>query len=238
VCLFRVLWSLLLYTMFSICSHRQFQIVTLINIFGVVTQVSKIMATIRTVNTQTFPLILAVDRGGRPAEWVNWRQAVGHYMAGDVMWTVGDPAAVVRGGTNRLGVRSKVDLHPVIAVAGADAIRFEDYTIPLNNKNLFARDGVCLYCGEKYAKGDLSRDHVIPVGQGGVDTWENVVTACKPCNHRKACQTPAQAGMELLALPYAPSHIEGLILANRNILVDQAAFLSLQIPNARKRQLL
>lgn len=123
---------------------------------------------------QTFPLILAVDRGGRPAEWVDWRQAVGHYMGGDVMWTIGDPAAIIHGGTNRLGLRSTVELHPVIAVAGADASRFEDYAIPLNNRNLFARDRYrCMYCGEQYSRSQLSRDHVVPVGQGGPDIFSN-----------------------------------------------------------------
>ena len=38
----------------------------------------------------------------------------------------------------------------------------------------------------------------------GPHTWENVVAACVPCNHRKAGRTPAQAGMRLLKEPRQP----------------------------------
>ncbi len=183
-----------------------------------------------------WPLILAVDRGGRPSEWINWQKAACHHICGDVMWGVGEPALVLRGGYNRQGERSELALQPVIAIKGADASRFEAYIIPLSNRALFSRDRfTCLYCGERYHPRDLSRDHVIPRSRpGGVDAWENVVTACKPCNHQKDCRTPAEAGMELLALPFAPNHIEGLILSNRRILADQMDFLVAQRPR-RKR---
>ncbi len=182
------------------------------------------------------PLILAVDCGGRPAEWVDWQKAAGHYLSGDVLWTVGDPVITLRGGMNRQGLRSRLEVHPIIAVNGADADRFEDYVIALTNRALFARDShVCLYCGETYPKSLLTRDHVVPRGQGGPDTWENVVTACRGCNGKKDCRTPEQAHMPLLALPYAPSHIEGLILSNRRILADQMAFLTAQRPRKHPR---
>lgn len=80
----------------------------------------------------------------------------------------------------------------------------------------------------------LTRDHVIPISKGGLDTWENVVTACFHCNSLKANRTPQQAGMRLLAVPYRPSWIEHLILSNRNILADQMAFLKAQLPKRSK----
>lgn len=181
------------------------------------------------------PLILAVDKGGRPAEWINWQKAVSHYIGGDVMWTVGDPAIVLHGGVNKLGVQSALDLHPVIALGGADASLYEKASISLSNQALFARDRhICLYCGIQYHKSYLSRDHVVPQARGGPDVWENVVTSCKPCNHRKACKTPEEASLELLALPFAPSHIEGLLLSNKRVLADQMDYLMAQRPNARK----
>lgn len=181
------------------------------------------------------PMLLAVDKGGRPSEWINWRDAVKHYVSGDVMWTVGNPAFTLFGGHNSVGERSMIDVHPVICINGADASVFEDYVIPLTNRALFARDKyLCLYCGEKYPKSLLTRDHVFPQGRNGPDVWTNVVTACKACNETKGCRTPSEAGMELLATPFAPSHIEGLILSNRNILADQMAFLEAQRPNLRR----
>ena len=37
---------------------------------------------------------------------------------------------------------------------------------------------------------DLTLDHVVPRHRGGSHTWENLVTACKVCNHRKGGKTP------------------------------------------------
>lgn len=61
--------------------------------------------------------------------------------------------------------------------------------------NLFLRDKFeCQYCGSGH---DLTFDHVVPRAQGGRTTWENVVTACAPCNLKKGGRTPKQAGMPL-----------------------------------------
>lgn len=190
---------------------------------------------LRKENLKPRPLILAVDKGGRPAEWINWQKAASHYLGGDVMWTVGEPAIVLHGGVNKFGVQSTLELHPVIALGGADASVYEKSSISLSNQALFARDRhICMYCGVQYHKSHLSRDHVVPQARGGPDVWENVVTSCKPCNHRKACKTPDEAGLELLALPFAPSHIEGLLLSNKRVLTDQMDYLLAQRPNSRK----
>ena len=69
--------------------------------------------------------------------------------------------------------------------------------------NLFLRDEFCCqYCG---SKGDLTFDHVVPRSQGGRTTWENVSTACAPCNLRKGGRTPKQAGMALTQAPHKPT---------------------------------
>lgn len=182
----------------------------------------------------TPPLILAVDMGGRPMQWLGWQAAVRHYVLQQVGWTAGTAALVIRGGINRRGLRSEIALHPVIALQGADGGRFAEYSPPLSNRALFARDRhLCLYCGEKFHPKLLTRDHVLPKSRGGTDIWENCVSACKACNNRKDARTPEEARMPLLALPYAPNHAEGLILANRHILSDQMAFLEKRIPRRR-----
>jgi hypothetical protein len=89
-----------------------------------------------------------------------------------------------------------------------------------------------LYCGESFTVRDLSRDHVRPLVQGGGDHWNNVVTACKPCNHRKGGKTPEQAGMQLLAIPFTPNHAEYVYLQGRRVLADQMDFLRAHFPRS------
>jgi 5-methylcytosine-specific restriction endonuclease McrA len=72
--------------------------------------------------------------------------------------------------------------------------------------NVFLRDGfACQYCGTRKSTHDLTFDHVVPRSQGGMTTWDNVVTACGPCNMRKANRTPREADMPLLYPAREPS---------------------------------
>ncbi len=69
--------------------------------------------------------------------------------------------------------------------------------------NVFLRDRFeCQYCG---ADDDLTFDHLVPRSRGGQTTWENVVTACSPCNLRKGGKTPRQSAMRPSQQPYRPS---------------------------------
>jgi 5-methylcytosine-specific restriction endonuclease McrA len=69
--------------------------------------------------------------------------------------------------------------------------------------NLFLRDRFrCVYCGSGR---ELTFDHVVPRAQGGRTTWENVATACAPCNLRKGGRTPAQAKMHFEREPIRPT---------------------------------
>jgi 5-methylcytosine-specific restriction endonuclease McrA len=43
--------------------------------------------------------------------------------------------------------------------------------------------------------------------------WENVVTACAPCNHRKGDRTVEEARMELRTQPRAPAPVLFIHLA-------------------------
>ena len=72
----------------------------------------------------------------------------------------------------------------------------------ISRRALFARDGWrCVYCGT--SGGRLTLDHVVPRSKGGESIWENVVTACAPCNLRKGDRTPEQVGMELRSVSAA-----------------------------------
>jgi len=178
------------------------------------------------------PRVLSLDAYGRPMDWIHWQDATCLYARDAVAWTLGDPCMRVHGGISRdTGQRSVIELHPIIATRGHAHARALDPTPALSNSALFARDAyLCLYCGQQFSRPHLTRDHVLPLSRGGLDVWENVVTACFHCNSRKGNRTPQQANMPLLAVPYRPSWIEHLILSNRNILADQMAFLTAQLP--------
>ncbi len=74
----------------------------------------------------------------------------------------------------------------------------------LSKREIFIRDGyACQYCGKQTR--ELTLDHVVPRHIGGKHEWDNVVSACKACNHRKAGRLPAEAGMKLIRQPYRPA---------------------------------
>ena len=60
------------------------------------------------------------------------------------------------------------------------------------------------------------------------------MSACRPCNQSKDNRDIEETGKRLLAVPYAPNRAEGLILANRRILVDQMTFLRSRVGNTSR----
>lgn len=94
----------------------------------------------------------------------------------------------------------------------------------LSRRAVFYRDGFrCQYCG-KQSK-DLTLDHILPRSRKGQHEWENVVSACIPCNHRKAGQTPREANMRLLTKPAAPRPNPYYIFHHRRILDEWRQFM-------------
>ena len=179
--------------------------------------------------------VLRTDIAGMPLEWIGYQDAVRLITLDQVSYSLGSTVYRIHGGINALtGIRSVVDVDAIIATHGTHphAHLFADsYTPPLSNPALFRRDQfLCLYCGEQFPHSLLSRDHANPLSQGGVDTWGNVVTSCKRCNNHKAGRTPEQAGMELLAIPFTPTHAEYVYLQGRRILADQMEFLLAHFP--------
>ncbi|HQW80407.1 MAG TPA: HNH endonuclease [Pseudomonadota bacterium] len=180
--------------------------------------------------------VLSLDSNGRILDWISWQDATCLYVRGAVAWTIGDPCLIVHGGMSRLtGEQSTVALHPIVASRGHARPGLLEPAPALTNAALFARDRhLCMYCGQHFGKPLLTRDHVLPTSRGGRDIWENVVSACLPCNVRKGGRTPQQANMPILAIPYRPSWVEHLILSNRNILSDQMDFLMSHLPRSRR----
>ena len=175
--------------------------------------------------------ILKLDVAGRPITWISREEGALHYCRDQVAWEAGIDFVRLHGGYSRAtGKRSVLCVSTIIATRGVNrAVDLLEDVPALTNARLFRRDGhMCMYCGDFLYDCELTRDHVVPVSRGGTDTWENVVTACRDCNRRKADMSLEEIeaiGMHLLAVPYAPNRAEGLILANREILSDQMDFL-------------
>ena len=168
--------------------------------------------------------VLRLDKTGMPVAWISKEEAVTLTVKGSVVWSLSDGAFVMHGGYNRLGARSVVKLPAIMACSGD--IEKPQSIPPLSNRTLFRRDDhFCMYCGDKSNDKLLTRDHVVPVSQGGSNKWNNVVASCQRCNNHKGGRTPEQANMELLAIPFTPNYFEFMYLSNRMIISDQMDYL-------------
>ncbi len=85
-------------------------------------------------------------------------------------------------------------------------VKHNSLTVAMSRKNILVRDKHrCQYCGNK--SGPLTLDHVIPREKGGGENWDNLVTACQPCNRKKGNRTPEEANMKLYRIPWKPNRI-------------------------------
>lgn len=179
--------------------------------------------------------VLRTDAAGMPLEWIGYQDAARLIVLDQVSYALGSVVYRLHGGINAItGRRTEIPVNAILATHGAHPEFhkfYHRYTPPLSNRALFRRDqNLCLYCGGQFRDRELSRDHVKPLSQNGHDTWVNVVSACKRCNNHKGSQTPEQAGMQLLAIPFAPTHAEYVYLQGRRILADQMDFLVAHFP--------
>ena len=101
---------------------------------------------------------------------------------------------------------------PSVALKLPSVIALRDYVRPnqypaFTRFNLFLRDKFrCVYCSSGR---ELTFDHVVPRSKGGRTTWENVATACAPCNLKKGGRTPAEAHMHVHREPPPQAHDPG-----------------------------
>ena len=119
--------------------------------------------------------------------------------------------AVVADRVNVVSVYSRIIHSPSAAMRLPSVISLKEY-IPTSRRpaftrfNVFLRDRfTCQYCGESLPTHELTFDHVIPRSKGGRTTWDNVITACSPCNLFKGDRMPAQVGMFPLVRPTEPT---------------------------------
>lgn len=173
------------------------------------------------------PTILKLDISGLPVGWITWQTAAVLYSRERVRWEAGDTRFTFTGGVRGDGLRSSVSISSIIAVPDKSGRYMKRAPPPLTNRALFQRDGVCLYCGERYPASKLTMDHVIPKSRGGETSWTNAATACKPCNTAKNDRLLSETSMSLLAVPFVPDPAAYLLLiaSGRRITACQQSWL-------------
>jgi 5-methylcytosine-specific restriction endonuclease McrA len=83
--------------------------------------------------------------------------------------------------------------------------------IKFSKSNVYLRDLYqCQYCSDTFDTKDLTLDHVIPKSAGGKTNFENIVSACKPCNYKKGSKL-----QKPLRTPFKPDYY-GLISQWKN----------------------
>jgi hypothetical protein len=193
--------------------------------------------------------VLVLDKTWTPLEWIDTDEAITRQAKGLVIDILGDELIHYRGGENSITHKqSELFTGSIIVVNGLAKIRRTGHG--LNNQALFQRDRyMCAYCGGVFKHADLTRDHVMPVSQGGPDTWNNVVTACKKCNNIKDDLLPGDklghgmpgpqgtGYMAPLYLPYVPCQAEAIIMKGKNILADQMRFLLERITHKERSRI-
>lgn len=82
--------------------------------------------------------------------------------------------------------------------------------------NLYLRDlYTCQYCNSSFPRKSLTMDHVRPLSLGGKTNWENIVSACGPCNTRKGNKMK----MKPKRMPYIPDYYE-LVNKRKQLEID------------------
>jgi 5-methylcytosine-specific restriction endonuclease McrA len=117
-----------------------------------------------------------------------------------------------------------------------------DRRITFSRKNLFIRDDyTCQYCGNIFNINQLTYDHIVPKSRFKskdkfkATNWNNIVTACRACNHKKGNKTPVEANMTLIKQPskptfsikYLPLYNDETIITCTNLYNDWKTYLEI-----------
>ena len=140
---------------------------------------------------------LLLNTSYEPLRVISWKKALILLFSGKVE-VIEEHDQEVHSVTFAVKLPSICRLLKYVRVRNRQRVRF-------SRANIYARDNyTCQYCGKGFSPEDLTFDHVVPVAVGGQKRWDNIVTACFRCNHRKGGKTPAQASLSLIRRPVEP----------------------------------
>ncbi len=138
--------------------------------------------------------VLVLNANFEPINICNTRRAIGLILTGK--------AILVQNGRGEIHTISKIYPRPSI-IRLERMVKRPRPRVKLTKREILRRDDyTCQYCGQRQSF--LTIDHVIPRHMGGQHAWNNLVTACPLCNHRKGGRTLEQAQMRLLRTPAEP----------------------------------
>jgi 5-methylcytosine-specific restriction endonuclease McrA len=141
---------------------------------------------------------LVLNASFEPLHIVSWQRALQLLFQGKV-------EVVEEGEMEVRTVRFSMKVPAVLRLLSYVPLTRKKQVIRFSRANVFTRDEHrCQYCGKQFQKSQLTLDHVVPVVQGGGKSWDNIVTACKPCNQRKGGRTPQESSMRLIQRPRRP----------------------------------
>lgn len=142
---------------------------------------------------------LVLSQGYEPLKVVSWQRAITLLSLGKV--------EVIEEYDDQIRSTYLVIKMPAV-VRLVNAFRRRKKPVKFSRINIYGRDKYrCQYCGDKVTLESGTYDHVTPRAQGGTTIWKNIVTACEPCNTRKANRTPREAGMRLRTKPIQPTAV-------------------------------
>lgn len=154
--------------------------------------------------------VLQLDVAMRPVDLIGVHDAVAKLAMGRAQAIASDESVLYRG-PDYLDRERLVIPKPLI-IQVPTFVELKPYaTKYVVRRVLYARDNwTCQYCGDKVSRETATCDHVKPLSRGGGHTWDNVVCACKPCNHKKADRLPWEAHMPLIneRAPKAPHFVQ------------------------------
>lgn len=161
-------------------------------------------------------LILNLDY--TPFDIWDWQHAMSKYLCTSNVEAVYDENGMVKyDRVIRDGNGNKYEQPAVLILSRY--IKAHSGRAPYTKMNVYARDmGICQYCGEETTPHSRTIDHVIPRAHWNprrfhfkLSSFENVVTACGPCNKQKRNRTPVQAEMQLIRKPRGISRAQSYI---------------------------
>ena len=132
--------------------------------------------------------VLVLDVSMRPLRVEGWQRAICDLFLGKVEvveWKYHSKDRTIKSPCGAWPMPSVVR---VLSQFRRDRIR-----VKFSRLNIYTRDNFnCQFCAQRFETEELTFDHVIPRSRGGRTVWENIVTACVPCNTRKSDRLPSE----------------------------------------------
>lgn len=145
-------------------------------------------------------LTLVLNASYEPINIVAARRALTLVMKGAAIVEKTSAFTIRTGRSRQLGAAQAIPIPSVIRLIVYRKMPRVNRSV--SRKTILLRDRyTCQYCLQSFVPKALTLDHVFPRSRGGVNSWENLVSACITCNNVKADRTPAEAGMPLSRKP-------------------------------------